>query len=391
MEGAAAPRAGGRLAHAARRRRFPAAHDEARDCRGRPGARAAPFVARARRAQNDRPASRGDCARAATPPWSLALRALRYDRYGPPDVLRVADVVEPSPAPGEVKIRVHAASLNPLDWKIRAGHVRFVPLFQRPPRGVGVDFAGEIAGVGGGAIPCHVGQRVFGTLSPFGRDGALAEYVVAPARRIATVPEGVTEDQAATLPIAGGTALQALCDEARVAAGQRVLIVGAAGGVGHFAVQIAKHAGACVVGVCGPANVEFVRSLGADEIVDYTRDDFARRADRFNVVFDAAGASTFVRARGVLADDGCYLDTAGTATSAAGTAVAGIVARLTSRQRAIAIVLRPGARLFERLAALVQLGAVRPHIERTVGLADVAGAMQAMESGHGTGKIVVHP
>ncbi len=241
------------------------------------------------------------------------MRALSYDRWGPPEVLRVVDIDEPAPQAGEVKVRVHAASLNPLDWKIRAGHVRWLPVFRRPPRTPGCDFAGEIVGVGGGATGHYVGERVFGSLLPFGRAGTLAEVVVAGADRLATIPDEVSWEQAAALPVAAGTALQAVVDEGRLGAGQRILITGAAGGVGHFAVQLAKHLGAEVVGVCGAANVEFVRALGADEVIDYARDDFTRRDDRFDVVFDAACASSFHAARAVLTDTGRYINTGGDA------------------------------------------------------------------------------
>jgi NADPH:quinone reductase-like Zn-dependent oxidoreductase len=319
------------------------------------------------------------------------MRALRYDRYGPPDVLYVADVPEPVPGRGEVKVRVRAAGLNPLDWKSRDGHLRWVPLFRGPPRGMGCDFAGDIVGVGGGATMRHVGERVFGSLSPFARDGALAEFVVVAADRVVPVPDGVAYEQAAALPIAAGTALQALVDDAGLAAGQRVLVSGAAGGVGHFAVQVAKHRGAHVVGVCSSANAEFARALGADEIVDYATDDFTRRDDRFDIVFDAACASSFTAARRVLADTGCYISTSGTAAAAAATVLSAVVARLTSSQRAIPFALRLAPVLLRRLAALVAEGTLTPHIERTIALEDVADAQRAMESGHGRGKIVVRP
>ncbi len=178
------------------------------------------------------------------------MRALRFERYGTPDVLRVEDVSEPLPRPGEAKVRVHAVSLNPLDWKVRAGDLRFIPLFRGPPRGLGCDFAGEIVGIGGGATERHVGERVLGSLLPFARDGALADFILVAYDRLLPIPDGIDDSVAAALPIAGGTALQALIDEAGVVAGQRVLINGAAGGVGHFAVQIAKHLGTHVVGVC---------------------------------------------------------------------------------------------------------------------------------------------
>jgi NADPH:quinone reductase-like Zn-dependent oxidoreductase len=317
------------------------------------------------------------------------MRALRYDHFGPPDVLHVADIPEPVPGAGQVKVRVHAASLNPLDWKLRAGHLRWLPMFRRPPRTLGTDFAGVIVGISAGARSHFVGERVFGSLRPFGRDGALAEYLVADVNRLAAMPDDLGYEQAAALPLAGGTALQAVVDEARLRAGQRILITGAAGGVGHFAVQIGKHAGAHVVAVCSGANAEFVRTLGADEVIDYARDDFTRRDDRFDVVFDAASASSFKAVRGVLTADGCYVNTGGDAASAARTAVGALLARVNSRQRAIPLMLSGNSARWERLAALAREGVLGAHIERSIALEEVADAQRAMETGHGRGKIVV--
>jgi NADPH:quinone reductase-like Zn-dependent oxidoreductase len=319
------------------------------------------------------------------------MRAVRYDRYGPPDVLYLADIPEPQPGPGGVKLRVRAASLNPLDGKARAGHLRWVPMFRGPPRGTGCDVAGEIVAIGSGAAPRHMGERVFGSISPMGRDGAFAEYAVAPAASLCAIPDGLDFEQVAALPLAGGMALQAIADHARVAAGERVLITGAAGGVGHFAVQIAKHLGAHVVGVCSAANAEFVRSLGADEVIDYGQDDFTQRPDRFNVVFDAAGASSFTAARHVLTETGCYINTAGSAAAAIDTAASAVIARFTSHQRAIVFSMVPGSATWQRLVALVAAGELRPHLERRVGLEDVADAQRTMETGHGRGKVVVVP
>lgn len=317
------------------------------------------------------------------------MRALRFDRYGPPEVLRIEELPEPSAAAGQAKVRVRAVGLNPLDWKLRAGHLRFIPVFRGPPRGLGCDFSGEIVGIGGGATDRHIGERVFGSLMPFAREGALADYIVVPYERMLPIPPELDDDSAAALPVAGGSALQALADEARVVAGQRVLITGAAGGVGHFAVQIAKHLGAHVVAVCGAGNAEFVRGLGADEVVDYARDDFTRRDDRFEVVFDAACASTFAAARRVLTDTGCYINTGGDMAAVVGTAISAVLARLTSRQRAIAFALKNRAPTWQRLLQLVHDGALRAHVERLIALEDVADAQRAMETGHGRGKIVV--
>ena len=162
------------------------------------------------------------------------------------------------------------------------------------------------------------------------------------------MPDGVDFTTAAALPVAAGTALQALVDHGHLRAGERVLVTGAAGGVGHYAIQVAAHFGAFVVGVCGTRNAEFVRGLGAHEVVDYSRDDFTRRADRFDVVFDAASASSFLAARAVLAEDGLYISTAGTTAAVAGTVLGGIVGRLTSRQRALPFTLKTGAAQWRR-------------------------------------------
>lgn len=319
------------------------------------------------------------------------MRSVRYDRYGSADVLYVADIAEPAPGPGEVKLRVRAASLNPLDGKVRAGHLRWVPLFRGPPRGTGCDVAGEIVAVGSSAAPRHVGERVFGSISPMVRDGAFAEYAVAPAASLAAIPQGVGFEDAAALPLAGGMALQGLADHAHLGAGECVLITGAAGGVGHFAVQIAKHLGAHVVGVCSADNMEFVRGQGADEVIDYARDDFHQRADRFEVVFDAACASSFAAAQRVLTETGRYISTAGTTAAAIDTAVSAVVAPFVSRQRAIVFAATPTSATLQRLAEHASRGDIRPHIERRIALEDVADAQRAMETGHGRGKVVIVP
>jgi NADPH:quinone reductase-like Zn-dependent oxidoreductase len=317
------------------------------------------------------------------------MRALRFHTYGPPNLLRIDELPEPSPGPGQVKVRVQAVSLNPLDWKIRAGHLRLLPLFRSPPRGVGTDFAGEIVALGAGPSARRAGERVFGSLQQFGREGALADFVVVSDERVLPLPDNVDFAQAAALPVAAGTALQALTDEAHVGPGQRVLITGAAGGVGHFAVQIAKHLGAYVIGVCSEANTAFVRELGADDVVDYAHDDFTRRNDRFDVVFDAACASNFVAASNVMTPSGVYINTSGTVAALLGTAASAVLARFTSRQRAIPFTLRHDARIWQRALQLVRQNALKAHIERTITLEEVADAQRAMETGHGRGKIVV--
>ncbi|MBK9704098.1 MAG: NAD(P)-dependent alcohol dehydrogenase [Betaproteobacteria bacterium] len=317
------------------------------------------------------------------------MQALRYDRYGPADRLYVAEVPEPACPAGGFKLRVRAVGLNPLDWKIRAGHLALVPVFDRPPRGVGCDFAGEIVGVGGGATRHFVGQRVFGSLPPFGRQGALAEMIAVAGDQVTAIPDGVGFATAAALPIAGGTAVQALEDHAQLQPGQKLLVTGAAGGVGHFAVQLGKHLGATVTAVCGPANVDFVRGLGADAVIDYTHEDFLRRNENFDVVFDAACSSDYLACRRVLVPTGVYVNTSGSAGAALRTMGAGIYARLATAQRAVALVLANRRPMWERLGRYAAAGVLRPQIAPPIGLTGVAAAQRTMETGHGRGKIVV--
>jgi NADPH:quinone reductase-like Zn-dependent oxidoreductase len=319
------------------------------------------------------------------------MRAVRYDRYGGPDVLTVADVPESVPGAGEVRLRVAAASLNPLDWKLRAGHLRLLPLVKSPPRTTGCDVAGVIVAVGGGPGPRHIGERVFGTLSPFGREGACAESCVIGAHRIVPMPQGLDFDVAASLPIAAGSAVQALADDAQLRAGGRVLITGAAGGVGHFAVQYAKHLGAFVAGVCGPGNVDFVTGLGADSVIDYTRTDLATLGERFDLVFDAGAALDWRHAQRLLVRGGLYLGTAGSFAAAVGTGVGSVLAPLLGGVRARNFALRGDAAAWRRVGELAASGVLRPFIRRRIGLAEVAAAQAELATGHGRGKIVVLP
>jgi NADPH:quinone reductase-like Zn-dependent oxidoreductase len=317
------------------------------------------------------------------------MRALRYDHYGPAENLRVVELPDPDCQPDRFRIRVRAGSLNPLDWKLRSGHLSLMPGVERPPRGLGCDFAGEIVAVGAGPPRFHRGQHVFGTLPPFERQGALAELICVGSNRIAALPASLTCAEAAALPIAAGTAVQALEDHAGLTAGQSLLVTGAAGGVGHFAVQLGVHLGAVVAGVCNAANVDFVRALGANRVFDYAREDFCQGDTRYDVIFDAACSSSYAACRRVLAADGIYLNTSGSGGVLVRTLVASVFARVATRQRAVALALKTDARSLERLARYAGAGVLRPHFAPPIGLSEVVAAQHAMESGHGRGKIVV--
>ena len=233
------------------------------------------------------------------------MHAILYHHYGPPEVLEYADTDKPTPAENEVLIRVHAASVNPYDWHFMRGTPTFARVFMGVggPRfpGLGADVAGVVESVGNKVTRFRPGDAVYGTAR-----GAFAEFACARESNLAVKPEGISFEQAAALPIAGITALQALRDRARVLPEQSVLINGASGGVGTFAVQIAKILGAQVTGVCSARNVELVRSLGADAVIDYTREDFTRSLDHYDAIFDLAGNRKLkdlrrvLRPRGVL-------------------------------------------------------------------------------------------
>src|SRR5215470_2882178 len=235
------------------------------------------------------------------------MKAIVYRCYGPPQVLKLEEIARPSPKANEVLVRVHAASVNPLDWH----YMRGTPYIARMDAGLGapqnirfgVDFAGVVEAVGPGVTRFKPGDEVFG-----GRRGAFAEYLtVSEQRALAAKPANMSFAQAAAVPIAGLTALQGLRDKAHVARGQKVLINGASGGVGTFAVQIARSYGAEVTGVCSTRNVDLVRSLGADHVIDYTKEDFTKGDQKYDVIIDNVANRTLSENRRVLTPNGRYV------------------------------------------------------------------------------------
>lgn len=316
------------------------------------------------------------------------MKAIVYDRFGPPDVLRYEEVEKPVPKDEEVLIRVRAASLNPLDWRLMRGGPPIVRMIFGDPRGrrPGRDVAGQVESVGRKATLFKPGDTVFGA-----GEGSCAEYVCAPESKLARKPDQMTFEQAASLPVAGLTALQSLRDWGKLQPGQRVLINGAAGGVGTFAVQIAKAFGAEVTGVCSTRNVEMLRSLGADRVIDYTREDFTRGGQRYDVLLDNIGNHSIAACRRVVARQGKYLMAGGAKQ---------IVPLLT---RALAVLLRSHvmrqnvaffvAKLctddLTALAALVVGGKVNPVIDRRYSLQEVPEAIRYLEAGHARGKVVI--
>ena len=315
--------------------------------------------------------------------------------YGPPEVLALEDVEKPVPADDQVLVKVHAASINPLDWH----YMRATPYLMRMDSGfgapanprLGVDFAGVVEAVGKDVTRFEPGDEVFG-----GKFGALAEYVaVGEDGSLARMPQNLGFEQAAAVNIAAVTALQALRDRAGLKAGETVLINGASGGVGTFAVQIAKSLGAEVTGVCSTRNVALVRSLGADHVIDYTREDFTQGTVQYDVVMDNVANRGVLEVRRILKPAGKYVVIGGGGPDAnpwVGPFVTPFKAMAVSwfvEQDMGMFVSHGSGEDLAALAGLMEEGRVRPVIDRTYPLAEIVEAMRYLETGRARGKVVV--
>jgi NADPH:quinone reductase-like Zn-dependent oxidoreductase len=312
------------------------------------------------------------------------MHAIMYDRFGDESVLSIREIAPPQPGRGEVQVGVSMASLNPIDFKLRSGILRLVGRPRRPAI-TGKDFAGKITALGPDAQGFAVGQRVFGSVSPLGGRGSCAQFVTLSTNLIARIPDGVSDEVAACLPVASGTALQALSDIAHLRRGQTVLITGASGAVGASGVQLARSIGARITGVCGTPNIEFVRAIGADRVIDYKTEKWQDTDGHFDVVFDAAASAGFSDAKGILNAEGIYINTL------PGPALffSALVARLTSRQRCVPFMLKTDAGLLERLVALAANKVIVPKIHEIIGLAEVGDAQRRMQQGMVHGKVCV--
>ena len=320
------------------------------------------------------------------------MKAIVQDRYGPADVLELTDIDTPAVGEDDVLIRVLAASAFIGDWHIMTGlpYVFRVISGLRAPkvRVRGQDVAGRVEAVGKDATRFQPGDEVFGTC-----DGAFAEYATARADKIAPKPVNLSFEQAATVPITGTTALQALRDVGRVQRGQKVVIIGAAGGVGSFAVQIAKTFGAHVTGVCSTKQVDLVRSIGADDVIDYTRSDFADTGQRYDLILDIAGARPVSHLRRALAPRGTLVIVGG---EGGGRWFGGIDRQLRAQisspfmsQKLGTFVSKQKGRDLIALKELIEAGKVTPVIDSTYPLNEVPQAIRHVEEGHARGKVVI--
>ena len=323
---------------------------------------------------------------------SLSMKAIVYRCYGSPDVLTYEDIEKPMPGDDEVLVKVHAASVNPLDWHYMRGSPYFIRLGSGvgAPKDIrlGVDFAGTVEAVGKDVEQFKPGDEVFG-----GANGAFSEYVtVRDSRALAMKPANITFKQAASVPIAAITALQALRDKGKIKTGHRVLINGASGGVGTFAVQIAKSFGAEVTGVCSTRNVEMVRSIGADHVFDYKKENYTESGKQYDLIIDNVGNHSLLANRRVLSPEGVLVIVGGAGGNWLGPLIRPIKALLLSPfvgQEFVLILAQLRQEDLAILGDLMQAGTVTPVIDRSYRLSEVAAAIRYSEEGHARGKIVI--
>ena len=308
------------------------------------------------------------------------MRAITQQAFGGPEVLAAVELTRPEPLPTEVLVRVRAVGINPVDTSIRSGAW---PLLGQPPFVLGWDISGVVEEVGAGVTRFRRGDEVYGMPSFPRPVGGYAEFVAAPSRQLAAKPASVDHPHAAALPLAGLTAWQGLVDAARLQAGQRVLVHGGGGGVGHIAVQVAKARGAHVTATASRAKHSFVRALGADEVIDYRTVDFAEVVGELDVVFDLVGAGYGERSLRTLRPGGVLV-----------TAVDPVNAALAAEAEAAGvrfagIMVEPDHVGLESLAELVDAGRLAVHLDRTFAFDDIADAHRLLEAGHSTGKVAL--
>lgn len=306
------------------------------------------------------------------------MKAVSIYYYGGPGVLAYEDAPRPHPAPGDVLVRVHAAGINPVDWKIREGHLKEM-LHHTLPLVLGWDVSGVVAALGAGVTRFKVGDEVF-SRPDIERDGAYAEFIVIRETEVALKPKSVDHVHAAALPLAGLTVWQSLFDAAALTAGQRVLIHAAAGGVGSLAVQLAKGRGAHVIGTASAKNHAFVRALGADEVVDYERERFETVIGPVDVVFDTMGGDIQTRSWKVLKRGGILVSIASPPSAEAAVAHGG---------RFAFVFTQPSAAQLAEIATLVDAGKLKAIVETVLPLAAAVRGQALSAAGHTRGKIVL--
>jgi len=323
------------------------------------------------------------------------MKAIVYHSYGTADVLKSEDIPKPIPKDDQVLIRVQAAALNPLDWRMLGGvplPFRVMMKMATPTAeravGIGRDVAGVVEAIGKDVTQFKIGDEVFGTC-----EASVAEYACAKESGVVEKPAEITFEQAASIPVAGLTALQGLRDKGQVQAGQRVLVNGAAGGVGTFAVQVAKSLGAEVTGVCSGSNVEMVLSIGADKVIDYTQEDFTKGTERYDIILECVGNKPFSECRPVLKPEGRYIIVGArhevSMIDIMATAVKAVAQSTFSRQKAVMFIAKSNQPDLTLLGELIATGKLKPVIDRTCKLDETPEAVAYLEKGHARGKVVI--
>jgi NADPH:quinone reductase-like Zn-dependent oxidoreductase len=317
------------------------------------------------------------------------MKVIVYHNYGSPDVLRCEDIAKPTPGDNEVLIKVRAASVNPLDWRIMRGKPFFVrlmigglrkPKITRP----GVDVAGQVEAVGRNVTQFKPGDEVFGVCR-----GAFAEYACATEDKLALKPASISFEDAAAVPVAAISALQGLRDKGRIQRGQKVLVDGASGGVGTFAVQIAKSFGAEVTAVCSTRNVDTARSIGADHVIDYTREDFTQSGQRYGLILAANAYHSIFDYRRALSQDGIYVMVGGGWAQILQVMLLGPLLSLIGSKKMRFFMANINKKDLVLLKDFLEAGKVVPVIDRRYPFSGVAEALRYLEEGHARGKVVI--
>jgi NADPH:quinone reductase-like Zn-dependent oxidoreductase len=324
------------------------------------------------------------------------MKAMVNTKYGPPDVLKLTEVEKPVPKDDEALVKVHAASVNPADWHLLRGtpHIARLQLGLRKPKEtiLGCDVAGQVEAVGKNVTMLQPGDEVFG--SPFMHGfGAFAERACVSEELLAPKPANLSFGQAAAVPLAASTALQGLRDHGGIESGQKVLIIGASGGVGTFAVQIARYFDAEVTGVCSTRNVEMVRSLGADHVIDYTKEDFTRSGRKYDLIFQLAGTRSPSECRRALTPEGTLVqisgDSDGRWIGPLDRIVKALVLSPFVSQRMASFTVKPNEEDLRFLKELIESGKLTPVIDRAYPLSETPEAIRYLENGHARGKVVI--
>jgi len=319
------------------------------------------------------------------------LKAIIRTKYGSPDVLELLEIDKPDPMANQVLVRMHAAAVNPLDWHILRGEPFLVRLMgfgllKPKHRILGADMAGRVEAVGKDVIQFKAGDEVFGSGM-----GGFAEYACVREDKLVLKPASMTFEQAAAVPVAGITALQALRDHGRIQAGHSVLINGASGGVGTFAVQIAKALGAHVTGVCSERNLELVRSIGADHVIDYTKEDFWLSGKRFDLIVDNAAFHSIGKPLRVLKATGIYVGVGGSSSTASimqSLILNPLISKIKGR-KVVSFIASINQKDLNFLNELLETGKVVPVIDRKYSLSETPQAIRYIEEGHARGKVII--